>query len=129
MQRQNISSGAPWEAKLGYSRAVRIGPHVWVTGTVAVGPDGKVVGAGDVHAQSVQAFKIIEMALTKAGAKLTDVVRTRVFLTDISRWQEAGRAHAELFADIRPALTMLEVSRLIAPEFLVEIEADAFVLS
>jgi enamine deaminase RidA (YjgF/YER057c/UK114 family) len=127
MQRQNISSGAPWEATVGYSRAVRIGPHVWVTGTVAVGPDGKVVGADDPYAQAKRALAIIETALAKAGAKMSDIVRTRIFVTDIRQFEAIGRAHAEVFRDIRPATTMVEVSRLVSPEFLVEIEADAYV--
>jgi enamine deaminase RidA (YjgF/YER057c/UK114 family) len=127
-QRQNISSGAPWEPIVGYSRAVRLGPHVQVAGTTAVDAEGNVVGAGDPYAQTVQILKIVEAALAEAGATMADVVRTRTFTTDISRWQEIGRAHGEFFRDVRPAATMVEVSRLIAPEMLVEIEVDAIVL-
>ena len=127
-RRQNITSGAPWEPIVGYSRAVRVGPHVQVAGTTAVDAEGKVVGEGDPYAQTVQILKIVEAALAQAGATLADVVRTRVFTTDISRWQEIGRAHGEFFRDVRPAATMVEVSRLIAPEILVEIEVDAIVL-
>jgi enamine deaminase RidA (YjgF/YER057c/UK114 family) len=127
-QRQNVSSGAPWEPIVGYSRAVRLGPHVQVAGTTAVDAEGNVVGAGDPYAQTVQILKIVEAALAEAGATMADVVRTRTFTTDISRWQEIGRAHGEFFRDVRPAATMVEVSRLIAPEMLVEIEVDAIVL-
>jgi enamine deaminase RidA (YjgF/YER057c/UK114 family) len=105
---------------------VRIGPHIWVTGTVAVGPDGKPAAIGDAYAQTVQALRIIETALGKAGGRLEDVVRTRLYVTDISRWEEYGRAHREFFGGVRPACTMVEVSRLIAPEYLVEVEVDAF---
>lgn len=127
-ERQNFSSGGRYEPIVGYSRAVRLGNQVFVSGCTAYGPDGNIVGKGDMYAQAQQTLRNVEAALRMAGAELRHVVRTRIFVTDLSRWEEAGRAHGETFGSVRPACTLLGVTGLASPDMLVEIEADALIV-